>query len=545
VAVFGGGVSGLTAAHELVTRGYPVEVYERQDVFGGKARSYAVDGTGTGGRQDLPGEHGFRIFWSFYANVFDTLHRIQYNASLNVYEYMRQIGANELLTEHGPDIFIDFGPTSWQQFIDEIANLTVEIHYLSQQEMNFGKDRMEIMLTTCDGRMREEFEQFSFAEFVGAQYRSENFTKFFLSLLNLGGIDPYHADLGTTTNFIECLNGPWDENMPTLVFRRPTNEAWIDPWVSQMRSEGAQFYNNMEAQSIICSGDSVVAVNVMDTTTGQIYSKKADYYIFAVPVDKMLQILANSNTSQCVSLNSLKGLAQLQTTWMVGMQFYLHKDVEVTDGFALYLDSPWDVSSVSFRQWWPNYNWSNIGDGKAEGILSAIISNFTRPGIIYNKTAIDCSPNEVRDEVWGQLKAHLNKNGEILTDDNLAGFSLDTSLLYNDGMLHNEEPMFYSSPNSWDLSGDTTTEFSNMVLAGDYVKALTRVTPSCMEAASETGRRAVNAILTASKYSGRPVQIYPPARNPDFAAARAADCIRYDAGLPHIGCESVGCVVNS
>ena len=39
------------------------------------------------------------------------------------------------------DIFIDFGPTSWQQFIDEIANLTVEIHYLSQQEMNYGKDR--------------------------------------------------------------------------------------------------------------------------------------------------------------------------------------------------------------------------------------------------------------------------------------------------------------------------------------------------------------------------------------------------------------------
>src|SRR6266700_414517 len=58
VAVLGGGVGGLTAAHELVERGFKVTVFEPK-ALGGKARSIPVPGSGTGGRRDLPGEHGF------------------------------------------------------------------------------------------------------------------------------------------------------------------------------------------------------------------------------------------------------------------------------------------------------------------------------------------------------------------------------------------------------------------------------------------------------------------------------------------------------
>ncbi|PRC62557.1 polyprenyl synthetase, partial [Mycobacterium sp. ITM-2017-0098] len=66
VAVLGGGVGGLSAAHELTDRGFDVTVYEARGVFGGKARSMPVPGSGTGGLQDLPAEHGFRFFPGFY-----------------------------------------------------------------------------------------------------------------------------------------------------------------------------------------------------------------------------------------------------------------------------------------------------------------------------------------------------------------------------------------------------------------------------------------------------------------------------------------------
>lgn len=61
VAILGGGIGGLTAAIELSDRGYDVSVYERGTLFGGKARSIPFEGSGKDGRDDLPGEHGFRF----------------------------------------------------------------------------------------------------------------------------------------------------------------------------------------------------------------------------------------------------------------------------------------------------------------------------------------------------------------------------------------------------------------------------------------------------------------------------------------------------
>ena len=57
VIVIGGGVGGLTVAHELAERGLEVHVYEALAAWGGKARSQPVYGTGTMGRRDLPGDH--------------------------------------------------------------------------------------------------------------------------------------------------------------------------------------------------------------------------------------------------------------------------------------------------------------------------------------------------------------------------------------------------------------------------------------------------------------------------------------------------------
>ena len=76
VAILGGGVAGLSAAHELVKRGFYVEVYEANDWLGGKARSVDVPNTGTDGRKNLPGEHGFRFFPRFYKHVTATMAEI-------------------------------------------------------------------------------------------------------------------------------------------------------------------------------------------------------------------------------------------------------------------------------------------------------------------------------------------------------------------------------------------------------------------------------------------------------------------------------------
>src|SRR5437899_4021288 len=76
VIILGGGIAGMTAAHELAERGFRVTVYERRRVPGGKARSVDVPGTAANGRPAFPGEHGFRFFPGFYRHVPDTMKRI-------------------------------------------------------------------------------------------------------------------------------------------------------------------------------------------------------------------------------------------------------------------------------------------------------------------------------------------------------------------------------------------------------------------------------------------------------------------------------------
>jgi hypothetical protein len=77
VAVLGGGVGGLTAAHELAERGFGVTGYERK-ALGGKAHSIPMPGTARDGRLDLPGEHGFRFFPGLYQNIPETMSRIPF-----------------------------------------------------------------------------------------------------------------------------------------------------------------------------------------------------------------------------------------------------------------------------------------------------------------------------------------------------------------------------------------------------------------------------------------------------------------------------------
>jgi len=63
VIVLGGGVAGMSAAHELIERGFEVEVYDRHKQYaGGKARSVHIKVPGEEKDQPLPGEHGFRFF---------------------------------------------------------------------------------------------------------------------------------------------------------------------------------------------------------------------------------------------------------------------------------------------------------------------------------------------------------------------------------------------------------------------------------------------------------------------------------------------------
>ena len=69
VVIVGSGISGLTVAHYLNKNGFEVEVYEKNDIAGGMARSLRT-------KDGIPTEHSWRGYAPFYYNLFNLIKEI-------------------------------------------------------------------------------------------------------------------------------------------------------------------------------------------------------------------------------------------------------------------------------------------------------------------------------------------------------------------------------------------------------------------------------------------------------------------------------------
>ena len=71
IIIFGGGLSGLTLAHELVKKDFKILIIEKDSDFGGMARSRIEENS-------TPSEHSWRGYAPFYKNTFQLMKEIPY-----------------------------------------------------------------------------------------------------------------------------------------------------------------------------------------------------------------------------------------------------------------------------------------------------------------------------------------------------------------------------------------------------------------------------------------------------------------------------------
>ena len=230
---------------------------------------------------------------------------------------------------------------------------------------------------------------------------------------------------------------------------------------------------------------------------------------------------------------SLANLDKLQTRWMNGIQFYLKVDVPLVHGHSNYLDSPWALTSVSQRQFWTGVDFAGLGDGKVGGILSVVISDWDAAGIVYGKPATRCTAEEIKTEVWAQLKTHLNTGGvEPINDSNLLSWFLDPDIQFpNPSAVTNAEPLLINPAGSLQYRPEASTEIPNLFLASDYVRTYTDL--ATMEGANEAARRSVNALIDASGSTATKAQLWPFQEPEIFKPMREYDLMRFKMGLRH------------
>jgi uncharacterized protein with NAD-binding domain and iron-sulfur cluster len=544
VVIIGGGVAGMSAAHELASRGFKVSVYEKQPTYvGGKARSVDVPNTGTEGRKDLPGEHGFRFFPGFYKHITDTMQHIPFVGNKKGVFDNLVVSHNAMMARFGkpPIVTLVNFPKSLSDLEVLLKAFVTADTGLTEEDAKFFAAKLWQLATSCYERRSSEYERIAWWQYMDADRRSEAFKQYFVTGLTRTLVAAKSEVISTKTGgdiLLQLMFLMLEPNAQTdRVLNSPTNDAWLYPWYDYLiKTLGIDYQKNHTGIEILFDekNEVITGVKVQDAK-GTIKTVTGDYYIFAVPVERMSELLKKTPTLE-KSDKTLSFIHQLSpcTSWMTGIQFYLNKELAMPQGHTIYTDTPWALTSISQVPFWKNFDINQYGNGKTKAIFSIDVSDWFTNGIIYNKPASKCTKEEIKTEVWEQLKRSLiDEHGKpLLTDDMLVDWYLDRDITFNDQnfVTGNEEPLLINQVNTWALRPEAYTAINNMFLASDYVRTHTDL--ATMEGANEAARRATNAILKASKSSAPLCEIWDLHEPSLLAIYRWWDKRRWQQGLP-------------
>jgi uncharacterized protein with NAD-binding domain and iron-sulfur cluster len=494
VLVIGGGISGLTAAHELAERGLRVLVLEKGSALGGKAMSYVTDTHG------LPGEHGIHIFPTFYANLLDVLARIPLNHADPKAGCVSDRLVSLRVWGEPP------GRTSRTGWRDRADGFLMRLGVL-----NLG--------LISSQRSRQRYTKISFRDYFDGRSRTDQTQKIYFSrpqvLLAARG-DVCDAatlcDIGFSMSF--CSRADVYRTLAA-----PTHAAWFGPWRAYLENAlGVRFRYGAEVEDVVLGEDGgVVAVRDRARVT-----YRARYYVLCVHVEALQAIVARNPRLLAVA-PMLRGIGSLHTAEYGGMQLFLRGRAPHMNRILLIPDHPW--LCVALDQ--SSYFEPREEHCKGFTVVSTIIADWDRPGQFIKKTARACTPREWADEMLAVLKARFPE-----ADFQMEGFFIDPTLKYDpakgwrctSGLFISKTGTFCHRP----VPGFCGP---NLLLAGDYTRTAHVLTAS-MESACESGRRAAKAILDR-EHRGAGLRIYTEVLPRWAGLARLLDRMLFTLGLPN------------
>ncbi|MDX1429516.1 MAG: FAD-dependent oxidoreductase, partial [Rhodothermales bacterium] len=512
VAILGGGVAGLSAAQELVERGFHVTVYEKGSVPGGKARSMPFKGSGKNGRKDLPGEHGFRFFPRFYRHIIDTMKRIKLDdgRSSVADNLVGAVMEQTTFPKRPPVLSMARFPRSLRDIRVMIKSMRDDLG-VPADEAEYFADRFWQFMTSCDERRLAEYERLGWWQYIGAENMSDAYQQYFGLGLTRSTVAA-RADLASTRTigqvgeqfFLDTIRpGRSNDN----VLDGPTNDVWIDPWIKYLervaKRTGSFNYNlRSKVTSITCDTKTKRITSVTVQGPNDAEEVVADFFLFAIPVEAMAKLLQSDYhpdnpprqryTNVLYADNTLAFILDLakNVEWMNGIQFYLKNDVKLVEGHTNYMGTPWALSSISQAQFWKNFNFSDYADGTVKGILSVDISDWFSTDD-NNQAASKSDPEYIARSTWEQLCQGQNHNGaEVLPPfEQLHSWHLDPDIHYENGsngradseaggtpvkrQLADSEVLLVNLKATWAKRPQAYTDIENMFLASDYVQTNT------------------------------------------------------------------------
>ena len=504
VGIFGGGIAGMSAAHELAIAGYDVTIYESSDSLGGMAKSYRQP-------NGLPTEYSWRGYGQFYKNVFHIMSQIPSptRQSKSVYDTELSRPVKFILTKDDVtntndayDWTNNFTLRDWSivllQMIREMASDTRVNYYATINAMDYLKQKVDP-------------RNLSFITSIFGPWL---------------GIDPRRTSLHHLANFFRMIQYPdldkpylhdADEDGPAwehgsgsqwLVLKRPSSESWFDPWTKMLITYyHVKIHLNHTLDKFIFRNNKIVSAQVISNKISKIVQH--DYYILATTPFAVKDIVIKSGpvAQADPQLKLFHGLTMdgphIQVSFRLGFKEKIHTPEKYMA--FIFPDSEFNITCYFQDAIW--YKDVNLGlDNKTLISGTACISYL--PGKLFQKPITELTEDEFKQEIWYQMTRcnnfnHIiaeNNNGRILQDFPINVFEVWKGWNFYPNFSFDEKK-WVNSTHTNPYMPEIKTSFPNLFLAGAHVKS--SVDLYSMETACATGRDAAFMIINDNQHALR------------------------------------------
>lgn len=347
VVIIGAGPSGLALAQGCTRYGRSVLVIEKEDSIGGCHRVQRVDGMFT--------EHGPRMYSTNY-QTFDGFLR-EFGESLNSLFVPANVRfpTGEISTkDYLPIIFGTFA--LWFDS-DYGKNQSMKDFMIEHGFSDNSKEAIDLYCRFTDGASADRYTVFEFLNLMNQSF-------FYRSL------EP----------------------------RMPNDVGLFNKWQEHLQSKGVHIITSTKVQSIDKDGKVFM---------GRDQYVRGDNIVFAVPPECISGILERSPPDVRNAFGEVKTLDKWshQTSYNDYVSFTLHWSKDLNKEISDYLSSeeyknkvtPWGIGIIHMSKY------MNFGDARSKTVLSCAVTRLNTRSPSINKSANECSKEELHREAVQQV----------------------------------------------------------------------------------------------------------------------------------------------
>lgn len=503
IVIVGGGIAGLSCAHILATRykNFDIELYEKERDLGGKVQVFRNE-------DKYYQEHSPRVFLNNYVNLQQIFSEIPYDNQNSILDMYSDELKNYLISKKC---------TNTPLYLTEIKDILK-----TSNLFNMAIIGLFVLqgLMSCQERLDDSFDRIPFSQLLFT--KNTKFVFEFISYIlgeNLNVL-PFTKMLKTFEfELKDKLEGYPTKFKGTRTFKIPYDEVF-EKWEEFLLKKDVKIYKNYE----------LIDKKIFNNTINEFIFKhnayyknvKCDFGVLALNISSLEHFFSNTES---ILKDQLKYLKKETKSIQPGAQIYFDKKIEMKRYGYFVLDCDWKLIVAPMDKFWIKNN--------EKSVWSINIANPELVSKRLNKTLLECTENEIKEEIWYQVKSTCTKifikNQEEYESSLPERILLWKNLVFENGKLNldkTNDDYFWNSIGTNKHRPDQETDIKNLFLTGALTK--TNFYSYWTEGAVES------AFKTVEKITKTNTNYYKHERPLIFSIFNMIDKFLYLLNLPNI-----------